>query len=117
VLADAAAHAAFFIRAAAGVGQPSIGGEERSERRLQRLDACRCIRNARREPLGFVDERTSFRSVDEETESFGMVTMAEIAHGALLRTNGSPARGPADHCIRGRAKSEPSIRRRCTRAG
>src|SRR6185436_14198611 len=83
ILADAAAHAARVVRLGAALRQPSVGREQRTKCRPQRLDAGGGVSDRRRQARRRVDERADFRRVDQKAEMLVMIVMAEIAHRSL----------------------------------
>jgi len=83
VLPDAAAHPARVVRRGVLRRQPAVAGEQRRERRFQRLDARARVADRRGEPPRLVDERTNGRRVDEIAKGV-MRMVLQVAHGRIL---------------------------------
>ena len=83
VLADAAAHAARFVRRRAALRQPAVRREQRAERRPQRLDARGGVANLRGQARRLRDERADLRRVDEKPVRLRViVSVTLVAHGS-----------------------------------
>jgi hypothetical protein len=73
-LADTAAHSAGAVWLRKLFRQPAVGRKEPRERRAQRVDARRQVRDRARHTTRLIDQRANLWHVDDEAE-VGMMVM------------------------------------------